>query len=506
MSSFPLLTALSLLPLLAALFVRRQADPDRARNLALGAAGLTLGLSLLAAARFHVGVLGAQLPERFTLLPSVGLEWYLALDGLSVALVPMTCLIALASLVGCPHSMLPSRSAAAVLAQLGTTLLAVLCMDLLLLTVAWCAHLLPVGGVRRHEEGRWSQRTSMIFTLGCSVPMASGAALLAWYHRGAAGSSRFDLAALTSDLHHHPHLALPLALLSFSALMRMGVVPLHAWLPVLLEDGPPALGPMTLGTPKGVFLLVRLVLPLLPAAARDWLPWAATAGLLGAVYAALVALVQVGLRRKVACLAVSQACFNMVGLASLNVESLHGSLLQKMASGVALCCMSIQVLALRARVGTSLLNELGGLARRVPRLTVGFLLAAVAAVGFPGTMTFVSEDLLLHGVIDVHPSVATLMLAVTVLNGITVLLAFHKGFLGRPSPRSRVPATQPIDDLLPRERWVAFGLFALVLLGGLFPQPFLRLHDGTVAALTEGDSHRSLRERRTESAPPHEEP
>jgi NADH:ubiquinone oxidoreductase subunit 4 (subunit M) len=126
-----------------------------------------------------------------------------------------------------------------------------------------------------------------------------------------------------------------------------------------------------------------------------------------------------------------------------------------------------------------------GLVRTAPRMATGFLLLAMAAVGSPGTLGFVSEDLIVQGLLDHHSIAAVTVLVTTALNGIVLFLAFQRVFLGDGGTLGLGPlvSSPQFPDLLPRERWVAVALFGLLLAGGLLPAPLLAVRTSVVDAL-----------------------
>jgi NADH-quinone oxidoreductase subunit M len=111
---------------------------------------------------------------------------------------------------------------------------------------------------------------------------------------------------------------------------------------------------------------------------------------------------------------------------------------------------------------------------------------SAAAVGFPGTLGFVSEDLLVQGLLRTHGLAVAGLLIVTALNGILLYRAFKRTFLGPQSPHPQV--MRGMEDFLPRERWVSVALVVLLLLGGFAPAPLLAVRKGVVTALQRLES------------------
>jgi NADH-quinone oxidoreductase subunit M len=266
-----------------------------------------------------------------------------------------------------------------------------------------------------------------------------------------------------------------LALLVLTAALRMGVAPLHGWVPALVQRGPAGLAALLTGGQVSLLLFTRLFPPLAPLAWGRGQTALAVLGLFSVVYGALLALAQSDLKRTLSFLLVSQHGMMLVGLSVANTPSVAGALLHGLACALPMGGLLLVVEALEARTGTTEMYKLGALARKGPRLATCFFLLAFASLGFPGSLSFVGEDLLIQGALLAHPVGALPFLLATALNGVTFLRVFLKTFAGPPGPASSLPA-----DLLPRERLTAVALLALTLLAGGYPHPLLSLRASTV--------------------------
>jgi NADH-quinone oxidoreductase subunit M len=270
-------------------------------------------------------------------------------------------------------------------------------------------------------------------------------------------------------------------------LIRCGGVPTHCWLTDWFEHA--SLGNALLFvTPlTGVYAAVRLALPVAP----DWaLQGLGLASLLTAVYAAGMATVQHEARRFFAYLFLSHASLVLVGLGLHTPVSLTGALALWAAVALALHGFGLTLRALEARFGRLSLAEFHGLYEQSPALAMCFLLTGLASVGFPGTLGFVAAELLVDGAAEASPYVALAVALAGALNGIAVLRVYFLLFTGArhaSSVRLRVG---------PRERLAILTLAALILGGGLFPQPgvlsrhraaldVLRVRDGSGAAANQ---------------------
>jgi NADH-quinone oxidoreductase subunit M len=260
-----------------------------------------------------------------------------------------------------------------------------------------------------------------------------------------------------------------------AALVRGGVLPAHVWVSDLFTNGSLNSALLSVGPLVGVYAAVRLAVPDAP----EWvLPVVAVLSLVTAVYSAGLAVVQTDLRRFVAHLFVSFSSLVFVGLEVHTAESSVGALALWFSLMLSASGLGLVVRAVEDRYGRLPLDAYHGLYQRSPLLAVGFLVCGLACVGFPGTVGFVSAELLVDGTLHANPWVGVSVIAVGALNGIAVLRAFWRLFTGR-----RAPATAAELPLSRPERVAVVGLCVLLVAGGLFPQQVLTSRTKAVAAL-----------------------
>jgi formate hydrogenlyase subunit 3/multisubunit Na+/H+ antiporter MnhD subunit len=111
-----------------------------------------------------------------------------------------------------------------------------------------------------------------------------------------------------------------------------------------------------------------------------------------------------------------------------------------------------------------------GLAEQAPRLAVFFVIFGLALVGLPGTLSFCSQDLLIHGTLASHPLTGLLLPIAIAMNAVSIFRLFTRLFLGK-----RRTGFTVIADALPRERWILTVAVLFVVLGGLFPNAIVAL-------------------------------
>jgi NADH-quinone oxidoreductase subunit M len=446
--------------------------PGDARRAALVGASGTLLLSVI------VSLLAWRAP--LDAHGGAALPAALAVDALTAVLLPLLAATTFAGIVASPRHDLDAGAARAALLGEAATLFALTTTNAAALVVAWALALLPLRSVAAARGDRPLASALGAASVASSLPLAlglGGASLLA-LRAGAADA--LDIATLSATSAGPWELPLG-SLVLVGACIRMGVFPFHAWLPFALQRSPVAPAVAALVSPLGSFALVRLALGVFPAACAAAAPAVVVLGVASAAYGSLLAIGQSDLRRQLGYLLVSVAGFVLVGLASLNAQSISGALLHDAAFIIGCVGLLLIAAGIEARTGTTDVRRLGGLVSQMPRMATAFFLLAAAILGFPGTVTFVSEDLLVQGALRSNPWAAAVLLLVTAVNGVALLRSFKRAFLGPPNEGRLEPA--PLDDLLPRERWILGALLASLLVGGFLPAPLLELREGVVAAV-----------------------
>ena len=252
-------------------------------------------------------------------------------------------------------------------------------------------------------------------------------------------------------------------LLVIAILLRCWVAPFHCWLTDMFER----LGFGTVlqfsAVLTGPYLAIRLGFEVLP----DWgLSAMAYASAFTALYSAGMANVQTDVRRMYAFLFLSHVSFVLVGLEMVTVSGLAGSLCVWLGSTVSIVGLGLTLRSVEARFGRLSMTRYLGLYNQIPRLATLFLITGLAFVGFPGTIGFVSVELLVDGVLHHNPWLASLLVASAALSGLAVLRTYFVIFTGRTFQSS----------VSLRSLWMertAIILLVLIVIGGsLFPQSF----------------------------------
>jgi NADH-quinone oxidoreductase subunit M len=265
-------------------------------------------------------------------------------------------------------------------------------------------------------------------------------------------------------------------LIVVAALVRKGIIPFHAWVPEVFDQG--RLGPAILFNAPQVGAYMTVVL-IVPRASPEVLRTIALLALGTAVYGAALALVQRSARRACGYLFMSQSALVMAGLDCTSRTALAGGLLVWLSAGLGFAGLARSVLVLEARRGRLDLARYHGGYDRMPVLAISFLAMGLACTGFPGTLGFIGQELLLDGAVDVFPVMGFAVVIASALTGLAVLRMYFSLFCGQSDVRSHQSLRL---GLKPREAW-SFVALVIVLIGlGLVPRPLV---DGRFEASDE---------------------
>ena len=237
----------------------------------------------------------------------------------------------------------------------------------------------------------------------------------------------------------------------------------------------------------GLYGLIRIAVPLLPAGAQHW-AWLLLTLLVGNIlYVGLVTIAQKKLDLMLGYSSVMHMGYIFLGIAALNVVGLSGAALLMFAHGLSIAALFALTGQLRQRSETLAFDQLGGLAKSLPFLSVAFGLAAFASIGLPGFANFASELMVFFGAFKpaaVAGSVDHFKLATTfalwgvVISAVYMLRAYRAIFFGEPD-KDRTLTADPVFAI----RLPILLLLATLMIAGFFPQTFLAFITPSIEAL-----------------------
>ncbi len=483
--TFPVLSGLMVLPLLGVLAIllargSGEGQAGRARGIALGVSLLVLLLSVLLCLFFDPSLSGYQFEERADWMEGVGTVYHMGVDGISVLFVLLVAVMTPIGILSCwraaPTGM---REYMISMLFLESMLIGVFsAVDLVLFYIFFEAAMIPVFlmiGVRGGTARKAAAVKLFLYTMVCMLLMLLAVMTLL----GLAGST--DLPVLMR-LHIAPSLQIWLFLAMLIAFgVKMPMWPLHTWQPAAYAEAPTAATVMLGGVMlnMGAYGLIRFAIPLLPDAADRLSPLAFVLGITAVIYASLVALAQRDMKKVVAYSSVAHMGIILIGLFSINQQSLSGAVMQMLSHGVVSAGLFLCVGVLQDRVRSKDIDDFGGVAKPMPVFAGMFMLFVMAAVALPGTGDFPGELLVVTGVWKTSPWLSAGIATSMVLGAAYMLYLYRRVLFGALVK----PELRGLLDLSLREKAMLAPLAVLTLWMGIYPMSFLNFFQASLEGM-----------------------
>lgn len=459
--------------------------PKLPRWIALIAMGLTFVLSLQLWLQGDYSLTqAAGLPQwqsEFSVpwIPRFGIEFHLALDGLSLLMVVLTGLLGLMAIL-CSWNEIEKWQGffhLNLLWILGGVIGVFLAMDMFLFFFFWEMMLVPMyflialwGHKASDGKTRISAATKFfIYTQASGLVMLIAILALVFVHYNATGEWTFNYELLlkTPMTHGVEYMLMLGFFIAFA--VKMPVVPLHGWLPDAHSQAPTA-GSVDLA---GILLktaaygLLRFALPLFPNASAEFAPIAMWLGIIGIFYGAWMAFSQYDIKRLIAYTSISHMGFVLIAIYTGSQLAFQGAVIQMIAHGLSASALFILCGQLYERLHTRDMRQMGGLWSRIKWLPGLSLFFAVANLGMPGTGNFVGEFMILTGSFQTVPMIIVIATFGLVFASVYSLIMMQRAYYGAPKSET------PLRGMSAREFLMIMVLVVLLVLLGVYPQPIL---------------------------------
>ncbi len=481
MTVFPILSAVTFLPLLGALaillFVRGGEDNARgsrlARTVALGVSLATLALSFVMLHRFDPANTGFQLVERFVWIPSFNIAYIKGIDGVSVWFVMistiLTPLCLLSSVGGVKKRVKEFMIALLVLETMMIGMFTAL--DFVLFYLFFEGVLLPmflIIGVWGGEKRTYAAYKFFLYTFLGSVLML--VAIFAMVlHVGTT-----DMTAMMGG-KFPKEMAVWLWLAFFASFaVKTPMWPFHTWLPYAHVEAPTAGSVILAGVllKMGGYGFIRIAIQMLPEASKHFAPLMIGLSLVGIIYASLVALAQTDMKKLIAYSSVAHMGYVTLGIFSFNQQGWDGAMMVMLSHSFVASALFLCVGVVYDRMHTREIARYGGMATNMPRYAVVFMVFMLASIGLPGTSGFVGEFLSMQGAFLANSWFGLLSALGMILGAAYMLWLYRRLFYGA-LVKDDVRA---MKDLSVREITVFAPMLILVLWIGIYPATFRNVY------------------------------
>lgn len=495
MNTFPWLTTIILLPIVAALFIPIIPDKDgktvRWYSLAVGLVDFALIVYAFYSG-FDLSEPGLQLVESYTWLPQIDLKWSVGADGLSMPLIILTGFITtLATMAAWPVTLKPKLFYFLMLLMYGGQIAVFAVQDILLFFLVWELELVPVylilsiwGGKKR----LYAATKFILYTAGGSLFILLAGLTLAFY----GDVNTFDMSAIAAK-----DIPVNLQLLLYAGFLiaygvKLPIFPLHTWLPDAHGEATAPAHMLLAGIllKMGGYALLRMNVGMLPDAHAVFAPVLVILGVVNIIYAAFTSFAQRNLKRKIAYSSISHMGFVLIGLASFTDLGMSGAMLQMISHGLIGASLFFMVGATYDRTHTLMLDEMGGIGQKMKKGFAMWTACSLASLALPGMSGFVAELMVFVGFATSDAYNLVFRTIVVVLMGVGViltpiyLLSMLREMLYGPENEELVNHTNLVD-VEPREVFIIGCLLVPIIGIGFYPKLITQIYDPTINQLVQ---------------------
>jgi len=434
-----------------------------ARWIAVVVSGIALLLALALALNYNPAI-PAFASTNVPLVPQLGINYAVGLDGLSLPMFVLNALLVfLAVLISWNVEPRPRQYFALVL-LLETAVAGVFsAVDFFLFFLFWELELAPMflligvwGGARRE----YAAMKFILYTVAGSAFMLVGIFVLYF------AAHTFNMQLLAQQRLAPELQALIWVLLFIGFAVKVPVFPFHTWLPDAHTEAPTAISVLLAGVllKMGAYGILRANLTILPDASRQFALALGVLATINIVYGAFLAITQSDMKRVIANSSISHMGYVLLGASALTPIGIEGAVFQMFTHGTITGLLFMMVGLVYDRTHTRTIADLGGLAARMPKIAVLFLVAALASLGLPGLAGFIAEFLVFLGSLPVWGVPTILGVFTIVITAGYMLWLVERVFFGPERPE-----WAHVGDASPREVVTVAMLVAVIVLIGVFP-------------------------------------
>ena len=442
------------------------------RRISVAATGIPLLITLFLLVQYDRSIGGYQWVDKVPWIPSLGIQYQVGVDGVSL---PLVLLHALCSFTGV---LISYRIGKRIKEYYIFYLLLIsgvygvfTSLDLFFFYLFYEMAVIPMFPL----IGIWGSSGKEYATMKLTLYLTAGAVLaligllcIYWV----SGVQTFDLIFLERYLRQNPipgevqRWLFPFLLIGFGVIAPMW--PLHSWSPIGHAAAPSAVSMLHAGVlmKLGSYAILRIAVQILPEGAFTWLPWVAGLACMNILYGGFVAMAQKDIKFLIGYSSSSHMGYVLLGIACLNPIALNGAVLLMFAHGLMTALAFAAVGHIYDQTHTRVYSEWGGLARQVPFIATAFIMAGLASTGLPGFANFVSELLVFFGSWNSYRLSALAAIFGIVITAFYVLRAIRTGFFGPLNPKWAVVK----DAATPFERLPYLLLLTALIVVGCWPR------------------------------------
>jgi NADH-quinone oxidoreductase subunit M len=440
--------------------------------------------------------------EGFAWTNRIVIEYFMAVDGLSMPMVLLTGLISFLSVLASFKTTGVDKAIKgyfALLLLLDTGMMGTfVALDFFLFFVFWEVMLLPMyfligiwGGPRRV----YAAIKFFLYTLfGSAFILVVMLALYFSSKDAGTGAHTFNMISLMDPNNFIPGSLLAgslttARLLAYAALfigfaIKVPIFPFHTWLPDAHVEAPTPISVILAGVllKMGTYGMLRVSFPIFPDAMVYFAYALAVFGMINIIYGSLCAMAQTDFKKLIAYSSIAHMGYVVLGMASLTTQGITGAVFQMFNHGTITAMLFLIVGVIYDRAHSRDLDEFGGLANKMPKYFGVVMIAFFAALGLPGLSGFISEALAFLGAFSV-PAIRVITIVSTlgiVLTAGYMLWTLQRLFFGTLPER-----WNGLTDINGRELATLVPLAVIIIFLGVYPSPVLNMMSTSVNQLVD---------------------
>ena len=487
-ASFPILSALILLPILGAVLITVISNKhlEIVKLIAMLFSVGVGGMSIWLLASFKTDDSGFQYVSQHDWVTSWGISWHLGVDGVSLFLVVLTGILFPLVILGVdPHHDHKRYLAWLLLLEAGV-MGSFLSLDLFLFFIFFEIVLVPmyflIGGWG-YDKRVYAATKFFLYTMLGSAFMLVGIIATAVLARRDIGYLTFDLVTIAEQASFATNTGRWLFVsFAIAFAVKVPIFPLHTWLPDAHTQAPTGGSVILAGVllKMGTYGFLRFGLYLFPAAAVWAKPVLLTLAVIGIIYGAIAATMQTDLKRLVAYSSVAHLGFIVLGIFAITSQSLTGSVMQMVNHGISTGALFLLVGMIYERRHTRQIAELRGIQSVAPIFSAAFMIVMLSSIGVPGLNGFAGEFLILIGSFQSARWWTIVAATGGILAALYLLWAYQRVFHGEPDE-----ANSTFAEMTLREGALIMVFIGLIGFTGVYPKPMLERIEPSVDKLVE---------------------
>ena len=400
-----------------------------------------------------------------------GINLIIGFSGMSFLLITLNCLLVLLSVLSVNQTHGESKGFLGSILLLQASVNGVfLAGDLVSLFIFFEALLIPMYflmGIWGGENRRYATIKFILYTVFGSIFILAGTIYTGVLSYQSSGAFALDFQTIANMTFTENQSKLLFLLFTFGFLIKVPLFPLHTWLPDAHVEAPTAGSILLAGVllKVGAYGLLRVSIPFFTLGFLEYQFLIAFLSVFGIIYGAVVAIVQIDIKKLIAYSSISHMGFVMLGISAGRYLSLEGAIIQMINHGITSGALFMLVGFLYDRRHTRRISDFGGIKKSMPLYAAIFLFTSFASIGLPGLNGFVGEFMILMGSFPTFQILSSVAAFGVVLAAIYMLWAYQRIFNGQLNNDENAV----LSDLNPKEIIAVGPLLVLMLFIGIYP-------------------------------------